>query len=164
MTPKQERFYVYALVDPRDDHIFYVGKGTGRRYAAHLAEWRCGRVLNAAKFEAIASIVSAGLEPRVEFLKRDLSENEAFQLERDIIRDIGVANLTNVARGQQTEWEKTVTRARDLLSRLIPWESMPVATRTEWRYAIYCGIKSALEALAAGRWPDDDVFAQSSVS
>lgn len=25
------KFYVYALVDPRDNHIFYVGKGSGNR-------------------------------------------------------------------------------------------------------------------------------------
>ena len=25
------KYYVYALVDPRDNRIFYVGKGTGNR-------------------------------------------------------------------------------------------------------------------------------------
>lgn len=35
-------FYVYALVDPRTDHVFYIGKGKGKRYAAHHREWISG--------------------------------------------------------------------------------------------------------------------------
>ena len=31
-------FYVYALVDPRDDAVFYVGKGTGQRLLSHGRE------------------------------------------------------------------------------------------------------------------------------
>lgn len=29
------RYYVYVLVDPRDNRIFYVGKGTGNRVYQH---------------------------------------------------------------------------------------------------------------------------------
>ena len=30
--------YVYALVDPRNEEIFYIGKGTGERLLAHGRE------------------------------------------------------------------------------------------------------------------------------
>ncbi len=31
----QSRWYVYELVDPRDQAVFYVGKGAGKRVDAH---------------------------------------------------------------------------------------------------------------------------------
>ena len=30
-------YYVYGLIDPRNDSIFYVGKGKGKRYLDHAA-------------------------------------------------------------------------------------------------------------------------------
>ena len=39
-TPEVEsklQYYVYALVDPRTDPIFYVGRGVGNRVFQHIA-------------------------------------------------------------------------------------------------------------------------------
>jgi hypothetical protein len=30
------KFYVYALIDPRTDRVFYIGKGKGSRIYAHV--------------------------------------------------------------------------------------------------------------------------------
>lgn len=40
-TPEVEsklQYYVYALVDPRTDPIFYVGRGVGNRVFQHIAD------------------------------------------------------------------------------------------------------------------------------
>ena len=31
-------FYVYALIDPRNEKVFYIGKGTGNRVFSHEIE------------------------------------------------------------------------------------------------------------------------------
>jgi hypothetical protein len=55
-----KRFYVYALVDPRDDAMFYIGKGTGKRKSAHTELVRKGRWdSNGVKCERIEAILVA---------------------------------------------------------------------------------------------------------
>ena len=34
----QENYYVYALVDPRNQKVFYIGKGKGDRVSNHIDE------------------------------------------------------------------------------------------------------------------------------
>ena len=60
-------FYVYLYIDPRDEKIFYVGKGKGRRLLAHLSargEARKARTLKALR--------KARLKPRLEVLAHGL--------------------------------------------------------------------------------------------
>ncbi len=37
-TQEELKYYVYLLIDPRDDKIFYVGKGYGNRVFYHINE------------------------------------------------------------------------------------------------------------------------------
>lgn len=53
-------YYTYFLIDPRDEAIFYVGKGIGRRLTQHVGAVKAGRVDNPAKCRRIADILAAG--------------------------------------------------------------------------------------------------------
>ncbi len=54
-------FYVYALVDPRDKKIFYVGKGSGDRVFQH-AEDSLNENDESLKLSTIRNIHSANME------------------------------------------------------------------------------------------------------
>ncbi len=89
--------YVYGLVDPRDNKIFYVGKASGNNRAFdHLRTPLSGE----AKSLRIQEIRSAGMEPEVDVLRYGLpDEGMCFEVEAAIIDAIGLENLTNEVRG-----------------------------------------------------------------
>lgn len=94
-------FYVYALVDPRTERIFYIGKASANNRAFdHLK--RSKNETEKTKF--INEIRSSGYEPKVEILRSGLStENMAFEVEAAVIDSIGLENLTNKVRGHGVE-------------------------------------------------------------
>ena len=63
------QYYVYALVDPRTDQIFYVGKGAGNRVFQHIAEAEaenknvCSTSENLDQFRAIHATLDADGKP-----------------------------------------------------------------------------------------------------
>jgi hypothetical protein len=100
-TKNQLQHYVYALVDPRDNRIFYVGKASANNRAYdHLnAEFE-----ETAKHLRIQAIRQAGAEPIVEILRYGLETKEAcFEIEAAIIDTLGLENLTNKVRGHGVE-------------------------------------------------------------
>lgn len=93
--------YVYGLVDPRDDKIFYVGKASGNNRAFDHLRASAGE---SAKSAQIREIRAAGLEPQVEVLRYGLpDEDVCFEVEAAIIDAIGLENLTNEVRGHGVE-------------------------------------------------------------
>lgn len=94
-------FYVYALVDPHNSEIFYVGKGyANNRAFSHLAESRTEPNKN----KRISAIRQANGEPIIEILRHGIeSEKACFDVEATVIDAIGIENLTNAVRGHSTE-------------------------------------------------------------
>jgi hypothetical protein len=98
-------FYVYALVDPRDNEIFYVGKGAGDRVYQHAAH---ARVVDPAegrkglKLAKIKQIHDEGREVGVEIIRHGLKSDEALMVEAAVIDSLTLAGfeLTNLVRGQ----------------------------------------------------------------
>ncbi len=83
----KKEYYVYGLIDPRDNQYFYIGKGKGKRYLSHLKPKRFD--FNYAKLERIKNIQNSGLDIKIEVLFTNLDEETAFELERLIIYKLG---------------------------------------------------------------------------
>lgn len=80
-------YYVYGLIDPRNNQYFYIGKGKGKRFSSHLKPKRLD--FNTAKLDKIKSIQEAGFEIKIEILFPNLDEETAFELERITIYKLG---------------------------------------------------------------------------
>ncbi len=77
-------FYVYVYIDPRNHEQFYYGKGKGVRKDAHMAEKS-----DNAKVQRIGEIRKAGLEPIVRVIAKNLTEKEAFLIEKTLLWKLG---------------------------------------------------------------------------
>lgn len=100
-TKEHLRYYIYALVDPRDQSIFYVGKASANNRAFnHLKATQ----KESKKQRIISEIRSSGNEATVEILRYGLTNEEiALEVEAAIIDAIGLENLTNAVRGHGVE-------------------------------------------------------------
>ena len=92
-------YYVYILVDPTNDSIFYVGKGTGQRLLAHGYEamLKADPGPRSSKVARIREIRAAGHEPRIDVVRHGLREDEALLVEAALIDCL--AGLTNKVAG-----------------------------------------------------------------
>jgi uncharacterized protein len=88
-----ERYYVYVYIDPRNFQEFYYGKGKGNRKNAHLSDEK-----DTEKTKIIAAINNEGLNPIIKVIAKDLTEQEAFLVEKTLIWKLG-RNLANISSG-----------------------------------------------------------------
>ena len=99
-----EKYYVYLLRDPlKKDEVFYVGKDNGERFLQHLKD-----VENqiSVKSKKIRNILAKRKKVKVDILRHNLKEEEAFYIESIAIDLIGRKNLTNVVRGHYSQIKK----------------------------------------------------------
>lgn len=83
-----KEFYVYTLSDPRNNQIFYVGKGKGKRSFSHINETLKNNS-NSTKYIKIQNILDLGFEVIIEKVFQDLEESEAFLLEKIMVEKLG---------------------------------------------------------------------------
>jgi hypothetical protein len=108
VTSRIGPFYVYVLVDPRDDHIFYVGKGTGSRLESHGREagLEHSPLLDGPKpkqkLAIIREIRRTGMQPRIEVVRHGIATaDEAFAIEAALIACL--PDLANEVGGWQSD-------------------------------------------------------------
>lgn len=120
-----KRFYVYRLIDPRNDETFYVGKGQRDRAWQHQKEASRRRTSNPRKVERIRSILFAGFDIEVEIIEEFEIERDALVLEMRLIESL--TTLTNMMPGcitclsaderkrreEQTELSSRIKRAKE---------------------------------------------------
>ena len=91
-------FYVYSLIDPTTNKVFYIGKGKGNRLYKHVNDVKNGRHPNKRNkylFNTINKILTGGFDVRYLKIQEGLTEQEAFVKEKRVISDIGLENLCN---------------------------------------------------------------------
>lgn len=109
---KNKQYYVYALIDPRDNEYFYIGKGKGNRYTSHSSYRDFDQ--NTLKNQRISEIENEFKRPIPEILFTDLDEETAFEVEAIIIYRLGrqilfEGKLTNIAPGGKWKHGDSVT-------------------------------------------------------
>ena len=83
-------YYVYLLIDPRNDAPFYVGKGKANRAWHHTKQVKLGRNTdNPYKDAVIRQILDEGLEPKIIIPHSDLPEDAAYKIEERLIEELG---------------------------------------------------------------------------
>ena len=95
-------FYVYALIDPRNDRVFYIGKGTGDRVFSHESESVRSQRSEKEKLRKIREIEASGQSVKRVIVNWGMSESEAFAAEASLINLMSFLSadaLTNAVAG-----------------------------------------------------------------
>lgn len=91
-------YYVYQLIDPRTNIVFYIGKGKSNRMYVHENYVKNGKIPNGNKklFDKIKEIKDLGLNIVYSKILETDDEGSAYQYENQVINEIGIENLCNV--------------------------------------------------------------------
>lgn len=105
---EQLGYYVYLLIDPETNVVFYVGKGTGNRIFAHL-NYALQFPKESDKLDRIRAINQKGLQVKHLIHRHGLTEKEAFEVEAALIDFIGLRELVNKVGGYSSKYRGQMT-------------------------------------------------------
>lgn len=84
----ENRFYVYHLINPETNRVFYVGKGTGNRCKQHLVD-KPNYCFNKRLNGYINNLRKNGIKPEIIKIKENLTEEESYLFEESEIIKYG---------------------------------------------------------------------------
>ena len=112
-------YYVYALVDPRTDKVFYIGKGCGNRVFEHCNFAIKNEDAESLKLNLIREIIAQGRKVRHYILRHKLSEKESLIVESALIDFLTYPEfnnesvLTNIASGHH-QWDRGIKTVEEI--------------------------------------------------
>lgn len=92
-------YYVYLLVNPITNKIFYVGKGKGNRALQHYKDYKRCKEKNSFKYKEIQSFAKLGFKPIVKIVADNLEESIAYRIETKLIKRL-YKDLTNISQNE----------------------------------------------------------------
>lgn len=119
-TIEELSYYVYSLTDPRNNKIFYIGKGCGNR-VFHHCEAALQENDESLKLNLIRDIISSGAEVEHYILRHKLTEEEAFQIESVLIDFLTYPKfnteqvLANIVSGHH-QWDEGIKTVDEISS------------------------------------------------
>jgi len=117
-TIEELGYYVYALIDPRNNKIFYVGKGIGNRVFNHV-DCAINEDYESDKLGTIKTIIKDNKEVKHYILRHKLTEREAYIVESAFIDFLThsdfdfVANITNIVAGHH-QWDEGIKTVEEI--------------------------------------------------
>lgn len=141
LVPPDHIYYVYALVDPRIDKIFYIGKGKDGRYKDHYKNYN--KEDNFEKFNRIKELKEKRIKLKVVKLIDFLDEETAFKIEEIIIYNLGrkafnEGPLLNIKRGGNSSRDSSYFYNKKLDTKPLK-KNIPFLNKEY----LYCSIKTS---------------------
>ncbi len=102
-----KEFYVYILESTEFGEVFYVGKGTGKRFKEHRFRANDPKRQHYYLYRKIHKLWMNGLDFTSRIIYRTYDENLAYEKEKSIIALIGRENLCNLTDGGDGSWCKS---------------------------------------------------------
>jgi len=107
-------FYVYQLIDPRNNKPFYVGKGKNNRMYDHVVIVKRGHSPNGN--DKLKNKILKILESKMNIIYKKIfysdDEKNVFETEEKMIRNIGLKNLCNLTYGGEGNVPSNETREK----------------------------------------------------
>lgn len=118
LTQETLGYYVYLLINPLDNKIFYIGKGKGNRVFNHAKAASLVWLEND-KLNLTRDIIGKGQKVKYYILRHGMTEKEAYLVESAFIdfltfKDFSfVANITNIVAGYN-QWDKGLKTVEEI--------------------------------------------------